>query len=78
MKTAISLPDTVFQEAEQLARRLGKSRSRLYREAVAEYVARHEPEAVTEAMNRLADEIDARPDGFVSSAAHRVLRRSEW
>lgn len=78
MKTAISLPDVIFREAERLARRLKKSRSELYREAVAEYVARHEPEAVTEAMNRLAARIDTRPDEFTSAAARRVLERSEW
>jgi metal-responsive CopG/Arc/MetJ family transcriptional regulator len=38
MKTVISLPDGVFRDAERLARRLKKSRSELYREAVAEYV----------------------------------------
>ena len=43
MKTAISIPDDVFEEAERLARRMGKSRSRLYQHALAEYVARHAP-----------------------------------
>lgn len=78
MKTAISLPDAVFREAERLARRLKKSRSELYREAVAEYVARHEPEAITEAMDRLAAQVDTRPDKLVTTAARRVLERSEW
>jgi len=78
MKTAISLPDAVFRDAERLARRLKKSRSELYREAVAEYLARHEPEAVTEALDRLAAKVDTRPDGFSSAAARRVLGRSEW
>jgi metal-responsive CopG/Arc/MetJ family transcriptional regulator len=78
MKTAISLPDTIFRDAERLAKRLKKSRSRLYMEAVAEYVARHEPEAVTEALNQLAAEVDTRPDGFASAAALHLLGRSEW
>ncbi len=78
MRTAISLPDAIFRDAERLARRLKKSRSELYQEAVAEYVARHQPEAITEAMDRLAAEVDTRPDGFTSAAARRVLGRSEW
>lgn len=78
MKTAISLPDTVFRDAERLAKRLKKSRSKLYMEAVAEYVARHEPEAVTEALNQLVKKLDARPDEFNTAAARRVLERSEW
>ncbi len=78
MKTAISLPDAVFRDAERLARRLKKSRSQLYKEAVAEYVARHDPEAITEAMDRLAAEVDTRLDEFGSAAARHVLERSEW
>jgi predicted transcriptional regulator len=78
MKTAISLPDAVFRDAERLAKRLKKSRSKLYMEAVAEYVARHEPEAITEALNRLAKRPDARVDEFTSAAARRVLEHSEW
>ena len=41
MKTAISLPDDLFSEADLLAKSLGKSRSRLVAEALAEYVAKH-------------------------------------
>ena len=78
MKTAISLPDEVFQQAERLARRLKKSRSELYREAVAEYVARHDPEAITEAVDRVAEQVDSRPDAFSSAAARQILERTEW
>ncbi len=78
MKTAISLPDAIFEQAERLARRLKKSRSELYREAVAEYVARHDPEAVTEAMNRVAGQVETRLDAFSAAAARGVLERSEW
>jgi hypothetical protein len=78
MKTAISLPDAVFEQADRLARQLGKSRSELYREAVAEYVARHDPEAITEAMNRVAEQVDIRPDAFSAAAGRALLDRSEW
>ena len=78
MKTAISLPDEVFRDADRLAKRLKKSRSNLYTEAVAEYVARHEPEAVTEALNQVAKKLDTKPDGFASAAARRVMEGSKW
>jgi predicted transcriptional regulator len=78
MKTAISLPDDVFEQAEKLARRLNKSRSELYREAVAEYVARHDPDAITAAMDRVAEQLDAQPDAFASAAARRIIERTEW
>jgi len=62
MKTAISIPDRVFRDAERLAERLKKSRSQMYSEAVAEYVARHEPDLVTEQINAVCEEVDTRPD----------------
>jgi predicted transcriptional regulator len=61
-----------------LARRVKKSRSQVYGEAVAEYLARHSPEEETEALNQLCREVDSRPDGLVSAAARRALERSEW
>jgi predicted transcriptional regulator len=78
MKTAVSLPDALFRAAEQHAQRAQKSRSQLYAEALAEYLARHAPDEVTEAMNRVADQLDPAPDAFAAGAARRVLERSEW
>ncbi len=78
MKTAISIPDRVFRDAERLAERLKKSRSQMYSEAVAEYVIRHEPDSVTEQINAVCAEVDTRPDPFVAAAARRVLERTEW
>jgi len=79
MKTAVSLPDRVFREAEGYAKRARKSRSQLYAEALAEYLTRHAPDEVTEAMNAVVDELgDAMPDSFVKQAGRRVLRSVEW
>ena len=57
MKTAVSLPDQVFQAAERHAKRAHKSRSQLYAEALAEYLTRHSPDEVTEAMNRVLEDL---------------------
>jgi metal-responsive CopG/Arc/MetJ family transcriptional regulator len=79
MKTAVSLPDRVYREAEGYAKRTRKSRSQLYAEALAEYLARHAPDEVTEAMNVVVDELgDAAPDPFVRRAGRRVLGNVEW
>jgi metal-responsive CopG/Arc/MetJ family transcriptional regulator len=78
MKTAVSIPDDVFQRAERLARRSKKSRSQLFSDAVREYIARHATDDVTAAMDRVCAELGERGDGFVSSAAQRTLERSEW
>jgi metal-responsive CopG/Arc/MetJ family transcriptional regulator len=78
MKTAVSIPDEVFEGAERLARRTKKSRSRIFSDALKEYLARHTPDEVTEAMNKAFAEIGETRDPFVSSATRRVLERSEW
>jgi Arc/MetJ-type ribon-helix-helix transcriptional regulator len=78
MKTAVSLPDEIFEQVERLVQRLGVSRSELYRRALEEYLARHVSDRVTLALDRLSDEIDTRADAFVSEAGRRTLDRSEW
>jgi len=78
MKTAVSIPDDVFEGAERLARRAKKSRSQLFSDAVREYVARHAPDEVTAAMDRVCSELGEPSDKFVSSATRRILERIEW
>lgn len=78
MKTAVSIPDDVFQDAERLARRAKKSRSRIFSEALEEYVARHAPDEVTDAMDRTVALVGETPDKFITAAARRVLERTEW
>jgi metal-responsive CopG/Arc/MetJ family transcriptional regulator len=78
MKTAISVPDDVFEAAERLARRSRTSRSELYSRALNEYIARHSPDQVTEAMNATLAEIGDQIDQFGMAAAVQVLSRAEW
>ena len=78
MKAAVSIPDDVFNEADRLAQKMKTSRSRLYSRALQEFLARHSPDTVTEAMNRVCDEIGDGQDPFVRRAAQRTLARTEW
>lgn len=79
MKIAVSIPDDVFAEAENLAQRLNTSRSELYSRALTEFVGHHAPERVTEQMNRVVGEIgEGEPDAFRAEAARRVFKRTEW
>jgi len=43
-----------------------------------EYLARHAPDEVTQAMNRACDASGETKDEFVSTAARRILERNEW
>lgn len=72
MKTAISIPDEVFAEAEAEARRLGVSRSGLYAKAVAEFVARNRGLGVREAL----DSVYATEDSKVDEALARLQAAS--
>ena len=79
VKTAISLPDDIFFAVERQAKRVQKSRSQLYAEALTEYLARHAPDEVTEAMNRVVEQLDElRPDSFLTASARRVFECAEW
>jgi hypothetical protein len=78
MKTAVSIPDRVFKSAERLARRMKKSRSQLFSHALEEYMARHAPDQVTEAMDQVCAELGDAPDPFVAAAAEKAMESSEW
>jgi metal-responsive CopG/Arc/MetJ family transcriptional regulator len=78
MKTTVSIPDDVFEEAERLAAELETSRSQLYSCALQEFVARHAPDRLTEAMNRVVAGVGTEVDEFSQRAARRVLEQVEW
>jgi len=78
MKIAISVPDEVFARAERLAKRLQVSRSELYSRALREYLARHSPDEVTQALDRVCDELDTVADDFVREASRRIVEGTEW
>ncbi|MCL2639912.1 MAG: hypothetical protein FWD53_03610 [Phycisphaerales bacterium] len=82
MKTAISLPDVVFREADRHARRMRKSRSQLYTEALEEYLARHAPDAATEAINQaladLGQEGKEGVDPVIMAATKRLWQKEPW
>jgi len=78
MKTAVSIPDEIFEEAERLARRTKRSRSRLFSDALKEYVASRTPEKLTRQMNAALAAIGVNDSEFSASAARRLLERSDW
>jgi metal-responsive CopG/Arc/MetJ family transcriptional regulator len=78
MKTAISIPDDLFAEADRLARRLNQSRSQLYSRAIREYVARHSDDEVTAALNAVLEDVGSADAGFIGEAARQAAERIEW
>jgi metal-responsive CopG/Arc/MetJ family transcriptional regulator len=80
MKTAVSIPNRIFQSAEDLAARLGVSRSELYARALANLVERHLDDLVTARLNEIhgtsVENSTLEPD--VAALQSRSIRREKW
>ena len=79
MKTAISIPDRVFREAERTAKRLKVSRSELYRRALEAFMARQSGLALKASYDEAyADAESDSESAFRSRAARKALLAIEW
>ncbi len=78
MKTAISIPDPLFDSAEQLSKRLGISRSELYSKAVSFYLKEHRYDSVTKKLNEVYDKESSQSDPVIHSMQMFTLEREEW
>lgn len=78
MKIAISIPDDLFRSADTLAERIGVSRSELYATAVAEFLAKHHGQRVTERLDQVYGTQPSQLDPKLRRAQARALRATEW
>jgi hypothetical protein len=80
MKTAISIPDLLFDAAEKVASRLGISRSELYRRALKKYLEDHSSQVVRERLDEVyKDEVDdGRLDPAIEFLQRESLPEDEW
>ena len=79
MKTAISIPDPIFQAAESLAHRMGISRSQLYVKAIEEYMESHKNQNVTELLNNIYDAEDSSSlDKEMRSMQSKSIPKEKW
>ncbi len=74
MKTAVSIPDDVFEAAEDLARRMNTSRSQLYATALRALL--DSDGEVIERLNRVY--ANERVDPAIVGVGRRVLAASDW
>ena len=79
MKTAVSLPDSIFEAAEHLAKRMRVSRSRLYAEAIRIYVADARGRGVTERLNEVYGPRpgDSELDPVIAKLQLRSVRKAD-
>ena len=78
MKTAISLPDSVFEQAEALARQLGVSRSELYTKALQAYLKRYNREQRLLKLNQVYGMESSELDPVVARMQFMSLPYEDW
>jgi metal-responsive CopG/Arc/MetJ family transcriptional regulator len=79
MKTTVSVPNELVEKVDRLARHQRRSRSAVFSAALREYVESHSPDGVTEAINRICEEIDQNEDlAMLNAAAYRTFKNNEW
>jgi len=78
MKTAISLPDDLFRQAEAAAQRLRVSRSELYAKAIAEFLRSRQENAITERLNKVYSQREAKVDSGLHRAQLKSLKKDAY
>lgn len=79
MKTAVSLPDEVFERAERAAKRLGLSRSELFTRAIVTYLSIRTDESITSSYDAaFGENSESAADAFRRKATQRALLAVEW
>ena len=78
MKTAVSIPDDVFEDAERIAVEAPNVAEQTLRSRLAEFVARHDDDRVTALMDEAVREAGGQRDVFVTATAKQSMQRAEW
>jgi len=74
MKTAISLPDTLYEDAEKTAKSMGIPRSQLFAKALEEFINHHKKESITEKYNEIYSQISSENISKIESVSIMNLR----
>ncbi len=78
MKTAISIPDSLFHVAEILAERMGMSRSELYRHALENYIQTHRHDGVRESLDAVYAGESSHIDEALAEMQWVSITREDW
>ena len=79
MKAAVSIPDPVFKAADELAHRMGVSRSRLYSVALQRFVQEHDDDAITAKLDEVYSTEESALDPVLQSIQTRsVKKKDSW
>lgn len=78
MKTAISLPDSIFEQAEALAQELGLSRSELYTRALEAYLKKYNRNQILYKLNQVYSKEPPELDPAMATMQFISLPHEDW
>ena len=78
MKTAISIPDEVFNKAEEVAQNLGISIDELYTQAISDFIKSHLSNGVTDKLNQIYSQQDSYLDPIIAKMQFQSIEKEEW
>ena len=77
VKTAISIPDKLFQSADQYAKSYGVSRSNLYAQAVAQFLEKHSTKHVIKQLNKVYSNHPSKINETISSLQFSSIEKDD-
>lgn len=79
MKTAISIPDDLFEAADKMAKKLKISRSELYQRAVTHFLQQQGSDIVRESLDRVYSKKSNRGlDPLVRAISEQIIMEEDW
>jgi len=78
MKTAISVPNDVFELSERLAKKLKVSRSKIFAMGVKKLGEEYDSEDIVARINAVCEKVDTSVDPVVRKYQSRILQKEEW
>jgi metal-responsive CopG/Arc/MetJ family transcriptional regulator len=78
MKTAISIPNDIYEKAEKLSKRLKMSRSELYSNAVNRFVEENKTKNVTKILNEVYNDNESKIDDVLYKMQISGMEKEEW
>lgn len=78
LKTAISIPEDIYRDAEKAAKKLGMTRSRLYSAAVADFLTRYRKDDIKTKLNEVYAAGSQGIDPALAAMQLASLPREKW
>jgi len=78
MKVAVSIPDPIFEAAEQLAKERNIPRSQIFAEALSSYLELRNSESVTALLNEIYGREPSKADEALTKAQFDAINHEAW